>query len=80
MFLMVRPHGRLDLCFTISGCSTPPPVTDCCAASVSTPCLPTTPPACELVHRAFVSHVPYEALAAQLGEYEPLDMKDEKVV
>lgn len=25
------------------------------------------------VHRAFVSHVPYEALAVQLGEYEPLD-------
>ena len=26
-----------------------------------------------VVHRAFVSHVPYEALAVQLGESEPLD-------
>lgn len=25
------------------------------------------------VHRAFVSHVPYEDLSVQLGEYEPLD-------
>ncbi len=25
------------------------------------------------VHRAFVSHVPYEDLAVQLGEYRPLD-------
>ncbi|MGI8864924.1 MAG: arylamine N-acetyltransferase family protein [Solirubrobacteraceae bacterium] len=27
-----------------------------------------------LVHRAFVSHVPYEDLAVQLGEYRPLDL------
>jgi N-hydroxyarylamine O-acetyltransferase len=32
-----------------------------------------TPPADAAVHRAFVGSVPYEALAVQLGECEPLD-------